>query len=141
MKPTAMRWLLVLLLLSHSWDGSEPSVHRITITECRLLPKPRLLHRFRFAIPVQGKLCGIEFSPSGNRIAWDFSKNGGKPGMRRREVWICNIEGRRWRKVGDIEMTADDEPNHGFGVDWLPGSNALSFTWNDALWIVPVNRG
>ena len=111
----------------------------LALGQCRLLPGPRLPHRFRFAIPVQGNPRPVEFSPSGNRIAWDFSKSGGRPGMRRREVWICNIKGRRWHKVGDPEMTAADEQRFGFRVKRLPGSNAISFEWNGELWIVPVN--
>jgi hypothetical protein len=69
---------------------------------------------------------------------WDI-RNSAARQARWHEIWLTDLRGRHRRRLGALEISAREEEEEEFSVDWLPGGNALAVNRSGKLWIVPVH--
>jgi hypothetical protein len=95
-------------------------------------------------------------SRNGRRVAWTFDYTRSDPLMQKlhrifariplreervHSLWVSGLDGSNMREVGYVpEQSADN----GFTktleyIEWLPGDIALSYLYNNRLYVVPVN--
>lgn len=84
-------------------------------------------------------LCTV--SPRGDRIAFPLKIRNPKGGYRL-EIWTCDIHGRHVRTLGHVtqDASAEGDPSLYLDLHWLPSGKQLGFTWDDALYTIPVNH-
>jgi len=100
-------------------------------------------------LPFAVENFSFSISPNGDRIAWTCTEKC-KPGLGAflhryiprwpdpaREIvslWISDLDGRHFRKIGHLPAT--DEDGLSLAFEWLPNGRQLSFVRNGALYIV-----
>jgi hypothetical protein len=119
-------------------------------------------HSFRRAeitaisLPFAAFISGVKLSPAANQIAWILSHDVSPPWPVRRlnrllgrktksinvfEIWVCNLDGSKWRKVGLSESGVDSAgltTNYPCCLRWLPDGKQISFIMNDELRVLRV---
>lgn len=52
------------------------------------------------------------------------------------ELWLCGLDGRLMRQIGELEVTAKTRPKD---LRWRPDGKSVSYLYRNALYVAPVN--
>jgi hypothetical protein len=110
-------------------------------------------HAFRLSAPPNAKIHEMEFSPSGDRVAWLVEQEQASPlttllgrwiprlntiPRTKMSLWICRLDGSQMHEIGYVPLISEDSPMPE-NLDWLPDGQRISFTSKGALYTVSAD--
>ena len=147
-------------VLGVSWWQQDGPIMDVDVIDIKFACPNPVCRTFRVLAPPNTAIRELQFSPTGERIAWLVENNEASPMMaylRRRfpimkmvpngivGIWVCRLDGSRMHEIGTIPLASANDNPDGLGspvpdnLQWLPGGKHLSFTYRRDLYTIPAD--
>lgn len=131
------------------WLDAGQTSYEVTVAA--VSPRFSVLRRVASKLPPNVQPATfMAFSSKSQRLAWRIvcasatsawqrfiSRVMRRPIIAHEELWVSNMDGTNWRKIGNLENSSDKRQID--AVKWLPDGKHLSVLIEDTIWIVPAD--